>query len=194
MDETIRQNESALVCAAKSGDRDAIQRLLKQNWAWLKSLVYGIVRQVDDVDDVLQDICVKVISKISTIRDPESFRPWLACLARREAISYHRHRSRQTALLEGLDKDRIQPLGDDSTADSDGLEQAEQIGEILQAVRGLPDKYREVFLLQYGQDLAYRDMAEILDVPVTTIAIRLVRARKMILDAMAKQRKQRVSQ
>jgi RNA polymerase sigma-70 factor (ECF subfamily) len=194
MDETIRQNESALVCAAKSGDRDAIQRLLKQNWAWLKSLVYGIVRQVDDVDDVLQDICVKVINKISTIRDPESFRPWLACLARREAIGYHRHRSRKAVLLEGLDKDRIQPLGDDSTADSDGLEQAEQIGEILQAVRGLPDKYREVFLLQYGQDLAYRDMAEILDVPVTTIAIRLVRARKMILDAMAKQRKQRVSQ
>jgi RNA polymerase sigma factor (sigma-70 family) len=157
MDETIRQNESALVCAAKSGDRDAIQRLLRQNWAWLKSLVYGIVRRVDDVDDVLQDICVKVISKISTIRDPESFRPWLACLARREAISYHRHKSRQGALLEGLDKDRIQPLGDDSrTAGAQGLEQAEQVQEVLGAVRTLPDKYREVFLLQYSQDQRIR--------------------------------------
>jgi RNA polymerase sigma-70 factor, ECF subfamily len=194
MNETIRQNESALVCAAKSGDRDAIQRLLKQNWAWLKSLVYGIVRQGDDVDDVLQDICVKVIGKISTIRDPESFRPWLACLARREAISYHRQRSRQTVLRDSLDRDGIQPLSDNGTADSDGLEQAEQIDAILGAVRLLPDKYREVFLLQYGQDLAYRDMAEILDVPVTTIAIRLVRARRMILDSMAKQRKQRVAQ
>jgi len=194
MDESIRQNESALVCAARSGDRDAIQRLLKQNWAWLKSLVYGIVRQVDDVDDVLQDICVKVIGKISTIRDPESFRPWLACLARREAISYHRHKSRQAALFEGLDKNEIQTLRDDSAVDAHGLEQAEQIDEILGAVRLLPDKYREVFLLQYGQDLAYRDMAEILDVPVTTIAIRLVRARRMILDTMAKQHKQRISQ
>jgi RNA polymerase sigma factor (sigma-70 family) len=193
MDETIRQNESALVCAAKSGDRDAIQRLLRQNWAWLKSLVYGIVRQGDDVDDVLQDICVKVIGKISTIRDPESFRPWLACLARREAISYHRHRSRQTVLLDSLDKDRIRPRSDNSTADSDGLEQAEQVDAILGAVRLLPDKYREVFLLQYGQGLSYRDMAEILDMPVTTIAIRLVRARRMILDSMAKQRIQRVS-
>ena len=194
MDETIRQNESALVCAARSGDRDAIQRLLKQNWAWLKSLVYGIVRQKDDVDDILQDICVKVIGKISTIRDPESFRSWLACLARREAISFHRRQSRRGALIETLDKESLQNQHDSSPVGTQGLEQAEQVEEVLGAVRTLPDKYREVFLLQYSQDLAYRDMAEILDVPVTTIAIRLVRARRMILDTMAKQRKQRVSQ
>jgi len=193
MDETIRQNESALVCAAKSGDRDAIQRLLRQNWTWLKSLVYGIVRQKDDVDDVLQDICVKVISKINTIRDPESFRSWLACLARREAISYHRYKSRCGVLLDVLDKERPDSQCDNSAAGSHGLEQTEQVEEILGAVRLLPDKYREVFLLQYSQDLSYRDMAEILDVPVTTIAIRLVRARRMILDAMAKQQKQRIS-
>ena len=184
MDETIRQNESALVCAAKSGDREAIQRLLRQNWPWLKSLVYGIVRRSDDVDDVLQDICVKVISKISTIRDPESFRPWLASLARREAIGVHRQRSRQATLLDAVDKDVVETANETGHA----LQQAEQVGEILRAVRQLPDKYREVFLLQYSQDLSYRDMAEILDVPVTMIAIRLVRARKMILDSMAKQR------
>lgn len=183
MDETIRQNESALVCAARSGDQEAMQRLLRQNWPWLKSLVYGVVRQVDDVDDVLQDICVKVISKISTIRDPESFRPWLACLARREAIGFHRQRSRQGALLEALDKEKVETP--DHTGNGHALEQEEQVDGILRAVRQLPDKYREVFLLQYSQDLSYRDMAEILDVPVTTIAIRLVRARKMILDTMA---------
>ncbi len=194
MDETILQNESALVCAARSGNGDAIQRLLKQNWAWLKSLVYGIVRQKDDVDDILQDICVKVIAKISTIRDPESFRPWLACLARREAINHHRHQSRQGALLEALNNERLRRQCDNSPVGAHGLEQTEQIEEILGAVRTLPDKYREVFLLQYSQDLSYRDLAEMLDLPVTTIAIRLVRARRMILDAMATQRKQRVSQ
>ena len=192
MDETIRQNESALVCAAKSGDKDAIQRLLRQNWPWLKSLVYGIVRQVDDVDDILQDICVKVISKISTIRDPESFRPWLASLARREAIGVHRQRARQAALLEALDQDKVEAL--DHAGNGHALEQVEQVDRIWRAVRQLPDKYREVFLLQYSQDLSYRDMAEILEVPVTTVAIRLVRARKMILDSMATQDKQRISQ
>lgn len=192
MDETIRQNESALVCAARSGDREAIQRLLRQNWPWLKSLVYGIVRQVNDVDDILQDICVKVISKISTIRDPESFRPWLACLARREAIGLHRQRSRQASLHEALEKDKVETAND--TGIGHALEQAEQVDEVLRVVRQLPDKYREVFLIQYSQDLSYRDMAEILEVPVTTIAIRLVRARKMVLDTMAKQGKQRITQ
>lgn len=192
MDKTIRQNESALVCAARCGDRQAIQRLLKHNWPWLKSLVYGIVRQADDVDDVLQDICVKVIGKIGTIRDPESFRPWLACLARREAIGYHRQRVRQGGLIEALDRQRAQgPAGREN---GQALEQAEQLEEVLRAVRQLPDKYREVFLLQYSQDLSYRDLAEILDVPMSTIAIRLVRARRMILDTVAKQDKQRIAQ
>ncbi|UCE48290.1 MAG: hypothetical protein JSW47_22155, partial [Phycisphaerales bacterium] len=55
------QNESALVCAARRGDRDALQLLLTRNWAWLKSLVYSIIGDADAIDDVLQDICVRVI-------------------------------------------------------------------------------------------------------------------------------------
>ena len=192
MNEIIRQNESALVCAAKAGDRDAIQRLLRQNWPWLKALTYGIVRHAHDVDDVLQDISVKVITKISGIRDPESFRPWLACLARREAISFRRRRSRGAALTESLDRTRTETVNwADHVA---ALDQKEEVDKILRAVHMLPDKYAEVFMLQYSQDLTYRDMGEILDVPVTTIAIRLVRARRMILDTLARHDKQRISQ
>lgn len=192
MNEIIRQNESALVCAAKAGDRDAIQRLLRQNWSWLKALIYGIVRHADDVDDVLQDVCIKVITKITTIRDPESFRPWLASLAKRQAISFRRNRSKQAALTESMDRTRSETVNwADHVA---ALDQKEEVDQILQAVHRLPDKYAEVFMLQYSQDLTYRDMAEILDAPVTTIAIRLVRARRMILDILARKDKQRISQ
>ncbi len=88
-----RQNESALACAAQRGDKEVLQQLLTHNWAWLKGLVYSILGDTDDVDDVLQDICVRVISKIDTLREPERFRPWLAMLARRQAL---RHRQRRT--------------------------------------------------------------------------------------------------
>ena len=72
------QNEQALVCAAKRGDKEALQLLFRENWAWLKGLVYSIVRNADDIDDILQDICVRVISKIDSLREPKRFRPWLA--------------------------------------------------------------------------------------------------------------------
>ncbi len=51
-----RQNESVLVCAARQGDKDALRILLMRNWAWLKALVYSIVRDDDDV--VLKDMVV----------------------------------------------------------------------------------------------------------------------------------------
>jgi RNA polymerase sigma-70 factor (ECF subfamily) len=44
----------------------------------------------------------------------------------------------------------------------------------------LPDKYRQVFMLEHSSDLTYGQIAEILDVPITTVQIRLVRARRMV--------------
>jgi RNA polymerase sigma-70 factor (ECF subfamily) len=175
-----RQNEAVLVCAAGNGDKEALRLLLTRNWPWLKGLVYGITGDADEVDDVLQDICVRVIEKIGSVRQPERFRPWLAVLARRQALRHRQQRAQRPGQLGG----ELAELRCDERAArfADGLERTEQCDRILQAVRSLPEKYREVFMLQYSSDLAYRQIAEILDIPVTTVQIRLVRARRMIYD------------
>ena len=175
-----RQNESALVCAARQGDKEALRLLLTRNWAWLKGLVYGIITDADEVDDVLQDICVRVIEKIGSVRQPERFRPWLAVLARRQALRHRQQRTRKPSppgpeLAEAECDEKAGRFGEQ-------MERAEQCERILNAAKSLPEKYREVFMLQYGSDLTYRQIAEILDVPVTTVQIRLVRARRMIYD------------
>ena len=178
-----RQNESALVCAARQGDKEALQLLLGRNWAWLKGLTYSIVGDADDVDDVLQDICVRVITKIGTLREPERFRPWLAILARRQALRYRQQKIRRPIPLNEQMADqqcnyRAQQL-------LENIEQKEQYERILQALNSLPEKYREAFILEYVHDLTYGQIAEILDIPFTTVQIRLVRARRMILDKVS---------
>lgn len=95
LDKKFDERELALVCAARTGDREAIEQLLLHNWDWLKALVIGIVRRTAEVDDVLQEICIRVINKIDQLREPHSYRAWLACLARREAIKWCRQRTRQ---------------------------------------------------------------------------------------------------
>ncbi|TKJ38867.1 MAG: hypothetical protein CEE38_03990 [Planctomycetes bacterium B3_Pla] len=192
----VRQNESALACAAQRGDKEALQQLLTHNWMWLKGLVYSILGDAGDVDDVLQDICVRVISKIDTLREPERFRPWLAVLARRQAL---RHRQRRTGRVgfspphnDGGASPTLPECDEKATQLADGIEQKEQCEQILEALRSLPEKYREVFMLQYGSDLAYRQIAEILDVPVTTVQIRLVRARRMIYDRVTGKERNKV--
>ena len=174
------QNERSLVRAAQRDDKEALQLLFRSNWAWLKGLVYSIVQNVDDIDDVLQDICVRVIHKITSLREPRRFRPWLAILARRQALRYRQQKTqRQTIIhteLEGLE------LDSESSQLLENIEQKEQYQLILSAVNSLPEKYRQVFILGHINDLTYRQIAEILDVPVTTVQIRLVRARRMLYD------------
>jgi RNA polymerase sigma-70 factor (ECF subfamily) len=177
-----RQNESALVCLAQRGDKDALQQLFIRNWTWLKGLVYSVVGQADQIDDVLQDVCVRVRKKIDSLREPERFRPWLAVLARREALKSRQRRAKQPMQLQ----DEFAELtGDQKARQSyESMEQKELYGQIIGAIRLLPEKYRQVFMLQHSGDLTYGQIAEILDIPITTVQIRLVRARRMIYNTV----------
>ena len=182
------QNEAVLVCDARGGDKEALQTLLTRNWPWLRGLVFSIISDADEVDDVLQDVCVRVITKIDSVRQPERFRPWLAVLAKRQALRYRQRRARKVDFSpSNNDGGAIPPLlcDEKSPRFTEDLERSEQCEQILGALKSLPEKYREVFMLQYGSDLTYRQIAEILDVPVTTVQIRLVRARAMIRDQVA---------
>jgi len=185
-----KQNESALVCAAQRSDKEALQRLLTRNWPWLKGLVYSILGDADEVDDVLQDICVRVIAKIDSLREPERFRPWLAVLAKRQALRHRQQKARRPGSLN----EELAGLQCDEKAPQlfEKIEQKEQCRRILQAVRLLPEKYRQVFMLAYAGDLTYANIAEILDIPVTTVQIRLVRARRMVYDKVAGRKRNKV--
>ncbi len=174
------QSELQLVVAAGRGDKEALQRLLKANWGWLKGLVYSVLGGAQDLDDVMQEICVRVIQNIRSLREPQRFRGWLAVLARREAIRHCQSRPRKVIPFDGTS---LPEYADDYADDpSEDIEKKELCGRVLEAVQRLPDKYREVFVLAHAGELTYAQMAEVMDVPITTMQIRLVRARQMVRD------------
>ena len=173
-----RLYEQVLVLRFQAGDDAAFGEIVERYHGRLRPYVCGLSSDESEVDDVLQDICVRVIEKIDSVRQPERFRPWLAVLARRQALRHRQQRARKPSslgpeLAETECDEKVGRFGEE-------MERAEQCERILQAARSLPEKYREVFMLQYSSDLTYRQIAEILDIPVTTVQIRLVRARRMI--------------
>lgn len=178
------QLESQQVLAAQQGESGAIELLLTQNWAWLRALVAGIVRNRSDIDDVLQEICVKVIRKIHTLRQVDSFRPWLACLARREALRWLNQASRRGLSLDHESAE--EPLDLKELPVDEKLAQAEERARVWQAIEQLPAKYKEVLLLQHSGQ-SYKQIAEILELTLTTVQIRLVRARRMVMDSIQQQ-------
>jgi len=186
------QNESALVRAAQKGEKEAFRLLLTRNWTWLRALVYSVIADADSVDDVMQNICVQVIRKVNTLREPARFRPWMAVLARRQALRYSQ-RKRQRKVIS-LNNEEVAGQQCDYKAGQllENLELREQYQQILQAVKSLPEIYRQVFVLAHLEDLTYAKTAEILDIPITTVQIRLVRARRMIFNRIKGKKTNRV--
>ena len=171
-----------MVCQARAGERESLERLLEANWPWLKGLAYNVLGNMSDVDDALQNICALVIEKIGTLREPERFKPWLATLARREALAYRKKLSRWPITLdEGISENII---GEGGKSVVERVAGKEQYQKLLESVKNLPEKYREVFMLKYSKEITYSEISEILDIPVTTVQIRLVRARRMIYNRL----------
>ena len=168
-----------LALAASRGDKAALSALLRRNWPWLKGMALAGVYRSDLADDILQEICIKVIDKIDTLKEPERFKPWLATIARREIVNMRREQSKNAAHLKHLQEAGLR-------AEDSGPRQEHWSEEACESIRAalkrLPEKYREVFVLKYIKDYSYAEIAETLDIPFTTVQIRLTRSRRMILD------------
>jgi RNA polymerase sigma-70 factor, ECF subfamily len=139
------------VAAAQGGDRAAFGRLYER----YARMVHGVLLAkvpVRDVDDLVQDVFIRALRGLSTLRETGSFGAWLAVIARNMARDYHR----RTVLEE--------PLADDasdrgiqrgvSSEDHDGPAAA-----VLDAVRSLPDAYRETLILRLVEGMTGPEIA-----------------------------------
>jgi RNA polymerase sigma-70 factor (ECF subfamily) len=117
-----------------------------------------------------------------------AWRPWLYRVTRNlclDRIRRRRHRPRN--FRDFADEEDRDPVVLDRTALApDVLAQEQEMHQALeQAIRDLPPKFREVFLLCEHEGVSYEEAATILDIPLKTVSTRLFRARQRLLKAMA---------
>ncbi len=179
------QAELNLVLAATRGDRRAQEQLWQSHRRWVAAIIIAHRPRTIDVDDLMQDVAIKLISKLGMLRDPEAFRPWL----RRIAINICRGAARSQKPTLRLsdprrdDDDRDSgfhlPASNEPTSD-DGAITRDAADHVLKQVLGLPPEYREPLLLRCQRSLTYQQIGELLDLPVTTVETRLARGRRML--------------
>jgi RNA polymerase sigma-70 factor (ECF subfamily) len=172
-----------LVEALRAGDESAYAELWRRHQRWVKGVIFSVVGDANVVEDVAQQAWWLVWERIGTLRDSRRWRSWLYRLVRNAAIDAGRERGRDRQLRTELS------MGAPPTAASVGpdrsLERNEQHAAVLDAIRALPAIYREPFVLRHLEDWNYRQIGETLGLPVDTVETRLVRARRLIRDALA---------
>ena len=132
-------------------------------------------------DDIVQETFLQVHLSAETFDRSRRFKPWLFTIAANKARDWMRSRARKPEVpLDahvGNEQDEGQRflhlLADEMDAPSIVLEDKEQQEIVRQVVEDLPDNLREVLVLNYFQHFAYKEIAEMLDVPLGTVKSRL---------------------
>ncbi|MBI1941392.1 MAG: sigma-70 family RNA polymerase sigma factor [Acidobacteria bacterium] len=180
---THLENESVLVAKAREGDHDAFTRLIRQYDRHIYRLALNITGNPADAEDVLQDACLKAYEKLGQFHGDSRFYTWLVRIAVNEALMKLRKRRGNTevsldAPLETDDSD-IMPREIEDWGDTPEQRYAKtQLQEILaEAIGGLEDPYRTVFVLRDIEELSTEETATTLGLSVPAVKSRLLRAR-----------------
>lgn len=144
-------DDSPLVQAAQRGDRAAFGQLY-QRYA---PMVHGVLLAkvpVSAVDDLVQDVFIRALRRVSALRKSASFGAWLAAIARNLANDYHR----QSAPEEQLPDEQAEH---DIPAPPQRTDSRRQAAAVLDAIRSLPDAYRETLILRFVEGMTGPEIA-----------------------------------
>mgnify|MGYP006288255807 CR=1 FL=1 len=163
------------------GDEAAFHELVNR----YKNSLYGFLRQFlnrqDLVEDVFQDTFLQLYSSRDSFDTSRPLRPWLFTIAANKAKDALRKWQRTAAVPIGTIADSGESSFDDvlnsmisqSTTPSENLERAETAARVERIIADMPDNLREILILAYFNKFSYKQMAEILSIPIGTVKSRL---------------------
>ena len=174
--------EEPVIQAIRGGDRYAFEEFVRRNARWVRGVVFGVLGNRDVGDDVCQQVWSAVWERVGELRDTGSWKSWLYRLARNAAIDAGRDLTRKRKV--SLDEEAHAMSLAAPVATDGHLVRQEQNREVLDAIQALPALYREPFVLRHVNGWSYRQIGEVMGLPVDSVETRLVRARRFLREAL----------
>ena len=175
-------SDEELVLRFRRGEKDAFGDLLRR----YERELYGYLRRyLGDAalaDDVFQNTFLQVYLKVGQYEAGRPVRPWLYTIATHQAIDALRRNGRHQILSleqphedggDGLPFGLLETLESPGPPPPDAVGDREQRDRVRAAVDQLPDLSRQVLVLTYYQGMKYREVADVLGIPVGTVKSRL---------------------
>jgi len=137
----------------------------------LRRFAYGLTGSIDEGDDLVQATCERAIDRIETWEPGTRLDSWMYRIARNTFFNWRRAGKVRTEYLKLVDPEQYRIDGARAMEAHLTLERARA------CIARLPEDQRSVLLLVSVEGLAYKEAAEVLDLPIGTVTSRLARAR-----------------
>lgn len=147
----------------------------------LYRFAFSLARNADDASELTQEAYCRLLSKGGSLRDPSKVKSWLFTIIYRIFLTERRHEGRFPHVTLSVVEHELPAL---SASAVDKMDAA----VVWSALTEIDEHHRTALTLFYLQDLSYREIAEMLNVPVGTIMSRLSRAKAALRDRVVTRR------
>jgi RNA polymerase sigma-70 factor, ECF subfamily len=147
------------------------------------NLARWLLQNDNDAEDLVQETYLKAFQNFRSFHTGTNFRAWIFRILRNTFLTSRSTLERRMTVELNWEEE-LPLLHTDCASPESLLIQKSNIAAIRDAIEQLPFSYREVILLCDVEGLAYREIAEILEIPIGTVMSRLARARKVVRDAV----------
>jgi RNA polymerase sigma-70 factor (ECF subfamily) len=179
--------DGELVQQAAKGHTAAYGELVQRWSTRVLAMCHARVGRAAVAEELAQETLLRGLRALPSIENPDSFGSWICGIAHRVCLDWRKAKQTGQVSLESVSRHPaaqklIQTAGDVATQ---SVEQSDEQTVLLQAVETLPDELREILLLYYYEDATYQQLAELLQVSVSTVNTRLTKARAMLRTRLA---------
>ncbi len=159
-------DDEALVIASREGDEKAFGELVKRYQQFVIRQAYGYLGDNESAKDAAQDIFIKAYEGLPYLENERIFKSWLYRIGRNHCLNLVHRRK--------IEEDhKVIPEGTSNPNTDLKLVIRKQIGH-------LAEKDREILILRYFQDLKYEEIADLLNIPLSSVKVRLHRAKQSL--------------
>ena len=185
--------DKALVNKILLNDNSAFRELIKNNQRLVFSVVFKMLGNVTDREDVCQDIFIKVYANISGFKFDSKLSTWVARIAYTTCINHLQKKKillLNDIMVSGYDDDdsnAIDNIKDDSVETPDKSFFAKELKLRLEdELNALPPLYKTILGLYHQEEMGYAEIAQITELPIGTVKSYLFRARQQLKENLTK--------
>ncbi len=177
--DVLSMKEGELVQQVLNGNNHAFRFLVSKYQGLVLHVVGRMVQQQDEVEDICQEVFIKVFKTLKRFRGDSKLSTWIARIAYNTAITHIRKQKRRGEVSYS-EQPALIGMKKDSALNEKIIEKEEAIKYLLQLIEALPVHYRTVLTLFYLEEFSYKEIEKITGMPEGTIKSYLSRARKLL--------------
>tara|TARA_B100000767_G_scaffold108743_1_gene104168 strand:- start:22038 stop:22601 length:564 start_codon:yes stop_codon:yes gene_type:complete len=172
---------------AKTNNQKAFGYLFESFWDYLYGYLLKKIGNEDQAEDIAVRTFAKAFDKIHTFNPSFKFETWLTTISKNIQIDQHRkENSKKKIDSTTYDERTVTKVQDGNPTPEDLLIITQNLSDLLQKIKTLKREYKIIIRLRYFEELSYKEISERLKLPLNTVKVTLLRAKKILAQEITK--------